>query len=74
MKKEVVELLEAKFIYGIKSLNTSVSRADVERKKYYFINYGLKNVEYAAHCLDFLDMTNMIFDELYPVSKILEKI
>lgn len=51
MKNDVIELLEVKFIYYIDQM----SDWD-DKKKHFFINYGLNNQEYAGYCLDFIDM------------------
>lgn len=49
MQNDVVELLEVKFIYYLNQMED-------DKKKNFFINYGLKNPDYAGYCLDFIDM------------------
>lgn len=53
MQNDVVELLEVKFIYYVDQMSEWL---DIDKKKHFFINYGLNNQEYAGYCLDFIDM------------------
>lgn len=45
MQNSIVELLEEKLIYSLKDSEN----VDYEVKKYFFINYGLNNPEYADY-------------------------
>jgi len=55
----VIEMLHQKYLYSIKTLNSN----GTEKKKYFFIQYGLSHPEYLKYCLDYID----IFDELESV-------
>lgn len=52
----MVEMLEQRYLNSLRGKDF-----DVEVKKHFFINYGLRHEDCVDYCLDFIDM----FDEIW---------
>lgn len=66
MNKYIIEMLHQKYVHSVRALTREskgeaiTTSEEIEKKKYFFIQYGLSHPDYLDYCLDYLD----IFGEL----------